>query len=153
MRILGEEWEADDVAQNVFYKIWCLRDMLVPPAGASDTRFNAFVFMIARNEAIDLLRSLKQIRAFQDKFVQEISCPAAAASEDDRLDSKRCLYLINKIVASMPRVRREVFVLSRFKNKSNQAIAEFLGISKRTVERHINLSLKQIRLEIANRLQ
>ena len=43
------------------------------------------------------------------------------------------------------RKRKEIFRLSREENLTNKEIAEMLGISVRTVEKSIELTLKEIR--------
>ena len=45
----------------------------------------------------------------------------------------------------MPERRRRVFTLSRDEGKSNDEIAEILGIKKKTVENLMNAALKDIR--------
>jgi RNA polymerase sigma-70 factor (ECF subfamily) len=45
----------------------------------------------------------------------------------------------------MPPQRQRVFVLSRFKHKTNKEIAQILNVSEKTVEVHITLALKQLR--------
>ena len=52
---------------------------------------------------------------------------------------------ISKIIASMPQRRREIFEMSRSQKLSNAEIAEKLGISVRTVEKHIENALSDIR--------
>ena len=45
----------------------------------------------------------------------------------------------------MPEQRRRVFEMSRYAGMDNQAIADELNISKRTVENHLTLALKKLR--------
>ena len=54
---------------------------------------------------------------------------------------------IRKFIASMPEQRRKVFLLSRAKGMGNKAIAELLGLSVRTVDRHINIALTSLKKE------
>lgn len=49
----------------------------------------------------------------------------------------------------MPHTRRRVFSMSRYLELSNAQIADMLGISKRTVEKHISNALEQLRNELA----
>ena len=47
----------------------------------------------------------------------------------------------------MPEQRRKVFLMSRYRGLGNKEIAEQLGLSVRTVDRHINLALSSLRKE------
>ena len=48
-------------------------------------------------------------------------------------------------VQQMPPQRRSVFEMSRFQHLSSEEIASSLGLSVRTVEKHIQLALDNIR--------
>ena len=48
-------------------------------------------------------------------------------------------------IAQMPERRREVVTLSRIEGLSNDEIATTLGISKKTVENHLNAALHDLR--------
>lgn len=59
------------------------------------------------------------------------------------------LNIIRKEVAEMPEQRQTVYRLSREQGLSNKEIAEQLGLSVRTVERHIYLALADLRKKIS----
>ena len=66
-------------------------------------------------------------------------------------DIMDALELDRNIVRSlnlMPEQRRKVFVLSRYRNMSNEEIATLLKLSKRTVEGHISEALKGLRKSV-----
>ena len=48
-------------------------------------------------------------------------------------------------IAAMPEKRRLVVTLSRLEGMSNDEIALALGISKKTVENHLNAALRELR--------
>ena len=48
----------------------------------------------------------------------------------------------------MPPQRRTIFTLSRQENLSRQEIARRLGVSVRTVDKHLELALREIRLRV-----
>lgn len=52
---------------------------------------------------------------------------------------------IRAVVEKMPARRKEIYILSRERGLSNAEIAKKLDISKKTVENHLNLALKEIR--------
>ena len=45
----------------------------------------------------------------------------------------------------MPPQRQRIFVMSREENLSRQEIAERLGLSVRTVDKHLELALRELR--------
>ena len=49
------------------------------------------------------------------------------------------------LIARMPKQRQKIFRLSRLSGFSNEEIAKLLGISKKTVENHLNLALGTLR--------
>ena len=53
--------------------------------------------------------------------------------------------LIRKLVNDMPPQRRQIFQMSRFQQLSHEEIARELNLSVRTVEKHIQLALKDLR--------
>lgn len=50
----------------------------------------------------------------------------------------------SQAIESMPAKRREIFLLSRRDGLNNSQIAEQMNISVRTVEKHIQLAIKQL---------
>jgi RNA polymerase sigma-70 factor (ECF subfamily) len=53
--------------------------------------------------------------------------------------------IIRSNVDAMPPQRRAVFMMSRYEHMSNMEIAVRLNLSVRTVEKHIELALKDLR--------
>ena len=51
-------------------------------------------------------------------------------------------------MAVLPEKCREVFVLSKIEGLKNREIAEKLGISEKTVERHMSIALSKLREEL-----
>lgn len=56
--------------------------------------------------------------------------------------------VVERILESMPPQRRRIFAMSRRKGLSDAEIAERLGLSVRTVNKHIELALRDIRLKL-----
>lgn len=66
-------------------------------------------------------------------------------SPDEDLIAKDLQLLIDMVVANMPPQRKLIYQLSREAGLSNAEIAEKLDLSKKTVENHLNLALKELR--------
>lgn len=141
LKLLQDEDEASDVAQDIFVKIW---DQ--PEIWATDSYNESYVYTMTRNHIFNLIRRKKVERNYHDHKLH------ASKSQSDYLtDFEKEMYtdeleLLYKLrIDEMPKQRREIFKLSRFEGKSNQEIADLLSLSVRTVERHIHLALVDLK--------
>ena len=99
-----------------------------------------YLFVLTRNEILNHIRySRMHPLASGDETVKE----EIVNNEFDFND----LYalLLNIIENKLPERRREIFKMNRFEHLSPSEIARRLGLSTRTVEKHIELALKTIR--------
>ena len=62
--------------------------------------------------------------------------------EETQSDYRELREAVQNVIDAMPPKRKSVFCLSRFKSLTNQEIADKLGISIHTVEKHIELALR-----------
>lgn len=132
--ITGDESASEDIAQDIFLKVWTSRKAL---PGIRD--FGAWLYVMSRNAALMQLRkkrpstSIDDLEIVIDGFIEE-RCELSLDRES-----------IRRVVDRMPSRRKEIYTLSRERGLSNAEIAERLGIEKKTVENHLNLALKEIR--------
>lgn len=126
--------DAEDVAQSVFVRLWFVRHTLVDV-----TRISAYLFRMTTNMAINWSKSRKTHLdlAYGDLPYQ----PLTEENLDTDLRFARIVYAVNH----MPDRRRKVFMMSRVEGLSNSEIAERMDISRKTVENHMNLALKELR--------
>ena len=134
VKFLKDDKAAEDIAQDIFVKIWSLRHVL--PEVRS---FNTYLYRMTKNAALNYLRD--------KKFAVEISEISILDDSDIEQDyyRKEKELLIKLAVEQMPPQRRKIFTMSRYQGMSNDEIAKSLGLSKHTVENHLSISLKEIR--------
>ena len=72
----------------------------------------------------------------------------AASESPDPLEMDELKKIADKTIYQMPAKRREVFVLSRREGLKIEEIAERLGISPRTVNKHMQLALRSLRMNL-----
>ena len=137
-----EQITAEDLAQNVFIKLWLNSNQLIPVS----SKIESYIFKIAKNEVLNHFRERETNLKYQKYLALEL---AKEYSIDEMIDAKQCYRMIEMIIDKMPAARKKIFIMSRIHNLSNDEIAIKLGISKRTVETQISLSLKQIRTSMA----
>ncbi len=129
---------AEDICQNIFMRVWLQRDNF-----DSSLSIRNWLFTVAKNDIINWFKSRKNRST--------VLCPVVPDSEDrhtsvdELFNTEELRLMVSKSVDDMPSQRRLIFRLSREKDMSNRQIAEFLNISVRTVEKHLELALKDIR--------
>ncbi len=128
----------DDILQEVFLKIWHNRTNIT-----SVSTFNAYIFTITRNLLLNELRSRLNNQRVKDQ-IQKLS----VASEYDsfgQVEYNDLKEKIDDIIDALPDRQKEVFILSRKEGLSHKEIAGKLGISTKTVEYHISLSISSLK--------
>ncbi len=133
---LGSAEDSEELVQEVFTILWEKRAQL--KAGFS---FKSYIFTIAFNI---IKKHFKQKARFK-KFAQEELLHEATSEQQQEIDYHSLKSAILRLAETLPEKRREVFMKSRFDGLSNKEIAEELGLTKKTVENHLNLALKEIK--------
>lgn len=135
--LVKSEQDADDIAQEVFSKVWGNRNKFVEVKN-----FGAYLFILSKNTTFNFLEAQQiRIERLREKPFEE----ETNDSPDEDLIAKDLQLLIDMVVESMPPQRKLIYQLSREAGLSNQEIAEKLQLSKKTVENHLNLALKELR--------
>lgn len=137
LTLVKETALAEDLAQGVFMKLWHFRFRLDPALSLKN-----YLMVLARNAAMDFFRS----KYYMSQAGQPATEHAASERTEQRAEYSEVSARIRKAVEEMPAQRREVFKMSRFENLSSEEIADRLGLSIRTVEKHIQLALKDLRV-------
>lgn len=133
---------ADEIAQMVFVKLWNRRATLDP-----EKNFDSFLYIVSRHAVLDFIKLNR--RSLEAQGLEAAADTPNPSGDSSYQTEYRILQkLIDKIVEAMPEQRRKIFIMSRYRLMDNDAIASELGISKRTVERHLNLALNALRKEI-----
>jgi RNA polymerase sigma-70 factor (ECF subfamily) len=134
---------AEDVVQSTFLKIWENREKLM-----SVKRFDAYLFIIARNELTDQFRK----RANHDKYIKRIGelFEEEENSPLEELIARQRRTHIRDAVAHLPDQQQHIYRLSREKGLSYEEIADETGIAINTVRWHISTALKAIKQFFVN---
>ena len=136
-KLLGSSDEAKELTQSIFVNLWEKREMIDP-----QKNMKSFLFSIARNAALNFFKHQK----VHDRFVQsEMQNDSLDYDSDEAMVMKEAQILIEIAISRMPKVRRQVFEMSRFQELSNDEIAKRLNISKDTVYSHISNAMRDIK--------
>lgn len=138
---------AEEIAMDVFTKIWLGRNML-PQVQNTD----AFFFKIAKNKAIDYLRSVANKPGIQ----QETWLHAQAITETDMADyqlrQREFQAALLHAVDQLSPQRKKIFLLSREEGMTHEQISQLTGLSKATVNNHLTDAQKFIKQHLAQHI-
>ena len=139
--MLRNKTVAEDLIQNVFMRIWANRENL-----DENKRLKNYLQVALRNEIYYYLRS--EMKKRHEDIHPEIM--DLSTNIDASISAKELEKNISETIAAMPERRREIFEMSREKKLSNAEIAQRLDISTRTVEKHIENALADLRRNLPN---
>jgi RNA polymerase sigma-70 factor (ECF subfamily) len=131
-KILGSLASAEDVAQEVFLKIWKVADTWTPQAS-----LKAWIYKIVLNRCLDIKRQLKH------KFTQleQTHFENLAAPQTTKLDEFEELQIA---IQKLSLREKSAIVLHYYEGYSQKEAAEILNLSLRTVERTIAGAIKKL---------
>lgn len=135
---ISNKEEVREIVQDVFIKLWESKHFL-----KEDENFKGYLFIITRNHIFNKSKSTY----FNHDFYQITIDNALEYSYriEDELDAKELEKHINILISEMPPQRQAVFTMSRKLYKTYKEIATELGISEKTVERHVNEAIRYIK--------
>lgn len=134
---LGDVESSEDVAQNTFMQLWAKRESI-----DVSRNLRAFVFTIARNNAISLLRTRARMGRYEDKVNLEAFCHESVTDQINALSLKD---LIEQTYQKLPDHIQQSFRMSRYEGMTNREIATAKGLSEKAIEYHMKIALRLFR--------
>ena len=132
---------ADEVVQEAFVNVWRKANLFDPGKASA----GAWIFAIARNSRIDLIRKENRPEAdTTDPFFDQNEPESPLAV----LETERKSKTLRSFVKDLPAEQQQVLRLAFFEEKAHSEIAEELGIPLGTVKSRIRLAFKRIRSEL-----
>lgn len=125
-RLLGNQADAEDVAQDVFLRVWAKARDWTP----GDAKLSTWLHQVALNLCRDRLRRRRPSATLDD--VPEPADPAPSAA--DRIQTDQVGRRVNQALGRLPDRQREAIVLCHFQGLSNREAAQLLGISIEALE-------------------
>ncbi len=141
-RFLRRQQDIEDVAQEAYLKAYsaeCDKAIEHP---------KSYLFTIAKNIAInELSRKNNKIVDYIEEC-NTIPALESAATIESEIEAQQSLGIYCEAVAALPEKCRRVFLLRRVHGLKQQEIAGTLGVSLRTVEKHLNIGTLKCRAYI-----
>jgi RNA polymerase sigma-70 factor (ECF subfamily) len=133
--------DAEGVVQDVFITIWEKRAYI-----KEELHFKSYLYTITKRLTIKRIRRLVLENQFQ--VDSKISMKTETHLTEDYIIFSDLMEHASDSIAKLPPERKQIFMLSKQHDMSNQEIAEKLNISKRTVENQLYRANKTLREEI-----
>lgn len=144
--LLKSEADAEDVAQDVFCKLW-----LQPEIWLNNSReIDGYIFIMIKNIVLNMFKHRQVIQDYQTDLVEKTLLYELAENEEILKDIyyKEMLMIVHLTLAKMPGRRRLIFELSRFQGLSYKEIAGRLNLSIRTVEHQTYLAMIELKKKL-----
>lgn len=137
--MLKDNHMAEDIAQNIFMKLWIHREKL-----DSTQSLKNYLFVLAKHEIFNIFKAkrttmLSLLPQLNDRDIED-----RGYSIEEQYNYAELNELLIQNISKMPPQRQLIFCMSRCEHLSNREIAERLGLSVRSVDKHIELALKDL---------
>jgi RNA polymerase sigma-70 factor (ECF subfamily) len=152
-QMLGNHTEADEVLQETFVRLVKNIAKL-----RIDTNFSAFVYRIATNLCIDLIRKRQRRTVniedseselagrYQLELSQQVSTP------DQELERKETLELIKKAISELPPRQQAAIILHDIEGYSKEEVAKIMGCPQATVRSNLHIARLKVKKMLSDLL-
>ncbi len=120
---------AEDLSQEAYLRL------LRKDALQHNDNLAGYLFKIAERLAIDFLRQRQRTSSRDIELDEALECPSL--QPEALLILREQCHLLLQVIASLPKQTRSVFLLRKIDELSYADIAKKLGISEKTVQRHL----------------
>ncbi|MDF2192269.1 RNA polymerase sigma-70 factor [Paraflavitalea sp. CAU 1676] len=139
--IVKDDIMAEEMVQNVFYKIWERKAHL-----NIQTSLTAYLYRAVYHESLNYIKHLKVKTAYQSYATARMNQQADNAEKKVLLGELEAR--LRTALQELPEQCRTIFQMSRFEELKYQEIADRLGLSIKTVENQMGKALKLMRLKL-----
>jgi RNA polymerase sigma-70 factor (family 1) len=129
---------AEDVLQDVFLKIWEIRERINP-----DLSFKGYLYRICRNSVFKLMKQMASDETLRLRVLQQFA--QSVSDADLKIHWQQYEEMLRAAINALPPQRQKVFMLCREEGKTYEQVAAELGISRNTVKEHMVLAMKSIK--------
>lgn len=141
-KIVKDMATAEDIVQEFFYQFWKNRDSFSPKLS-----LNAYLHHSIHNNSLHYLEHLEVRKTYADFKVSETK-DSDSFEYQHNIEMKDLKKVINATLQLMPERCSMIFRMNRFEGKKYREIADYLGISVKTVEADMGKALQLFRTSL-----
>lgn len=142
--LIHEHSTAEDIVQNVFVEIWVKRKNINPALS-----IKSYLYRSVYNGFIDQYRKNKPVVYLEKKYLEALELETESSAE--QLEEK--VSLLKKEIEKLPKKCKHIFLLNKKEGLTHLEIAEYLGISTKTVEGHITRAYKILSEKVKTKIE
>jgi RNA polymerase sigma-70 factor (ECF subfamily) len=135
-RLLGDQQEAEDVAQKTFVRLWTHAERWEP----RNAKVGTWLHRVAHNQCIDHLRKRREVLMDELPDRQD---PAAGA--DQLIHQQDVAAVVEAAVARLPERQRAAILLCHHQELGNIEAAEVLGVTVEALESLLTRGRRKLR--------
>ena len=136
--------KSEDIVQNVFVKLWVYRKKI-----DSNIPIKRYLHKSVYNEFIDQYRKNKSVVTLEEKHLKAIN----TIIDNNSFDIEKLMTRVNDEIEKLPEKCKKVFILNKKEGLTHDEIAEYLQISKKTVEGHITRAFKILNQKLGKKIK
>jgi RNA polymerase sigma-70 factor (ECF subfamily) len=144
-RRLRDPEAAADLTQQTFVRF---AERLL---GATVLNARPYLYRTAHNLAVDHLRRIARSRTDVVASEELALIPEDAQEREDVIEARQRLDLLRGAIAELPERTRRIFVLHRLEELTYAEIAQRLGISESSVQKHLAKALRHVMRRVHGR--
>lgn len=129
--------DVDDLMQEAFARLW-ESDYLHISSGRK------YLFTVLRNLFLEGARHSRIVPMERMAEVEALRIASDEPGPERRVAARQELQRIEQVISTLPHQCRRAFELHRFQNLTYQQVADEMGITKKTVEKHLTNALSRL---------
>lgn len=130
--------EAEEVVQKVFIRLWENRKRLICPENEK-----AFLYKTVYNECLNTIRNKNTRERNYLHYFLDLDTTSAEKEINTEFQQ-----FINRAIEKLPAKCRRIFILNKIEGLTQKEIADYLGISVKTVENQVAIAISKLRVEL-----
>ncbi len=135
LRLLGNEEDAEDVVQEVFLKLWTIREQL-----SDIENVEGYVTQMTKNLSLDKLRVKKQNEDITESVVNH-----SGTDLEKELENSEQVDRIGIIIETLPTLQQMIIKMHDIEELENEEIAKITGTSVSAIRMNLSRARKKVR--------
>lgn len=138
LTFVGNPDDSEEVVQKFFVRLWENRRKLEIPENTK-----AFLFKSVYFESMKLRRKNKAHEKYASEYFSQFRL-----DQNEAEDYSPILPYLHKAIEKLPGKCRQIFILNKLEGLTQKEIADYLGVSVKTVENQVAIAVSKLREEL-----